>query len=232
MVGKIPTSEFVCAIDGAGLSTFGGGFVVGLARAETGLEELGLEQGVVVGDRQHSPVELGAERVALVEMEITEVDVPRQLLLAEAIQLEVVDAYVVAFPHADIELHASLVDDVVEAEIVFSAEDGAVLGGRPGRIESQRRIDRSLEVRAAHVEVIGDGARDVERLGLERLTRLEDYFCLFPARSVFNGLLTIATPDCTARVQQTQQNDEPQTHSRLLKTRPASSPVERGRAMI
>ena len=74
--------------------------------------------------------------------------------LAEAVELEVVDAHVAALGHAEAEFDAALVDDVVEAEVIFGTEQRAV-GYRCARgVDAQQRGDVALEVSATHVEAI------------------------------------------------------------------------------
>ncbi len=100
----------------------------------------------------------------------------------------------IALAHADIEFHAGLVDDVVETEIVFTAEHRSVRLGRPGGVDAQYRVDGSLKICAAHVEEIGNGAGEFERLGLERLAGFEHRLRFFLARTVLDRFLTVAAP--------------------------------------
>ena len=133
--------------------------------------------------------------------------------LAEAIQLEVVDAHVIALAHADVEFHARLVDDVVETEVVFAAEHGAVRSGGAGGVDAQHGLDVTLEIGAAHVEVVGNGAGDLERFGLERLAGLEHRLGLLLARPVLDRLCTVPAPQRASRVQKAQKQDQPKAHS-------------------
>ena len=72
------------------------------------------------------------------------------------------------------------------------------------------------------------------RFRFESLARLEHGLGVSFARAVLDGLFTVAAPQRATGVQQTQQNDEPQTHSRLLQTsdNPSKQPRSQGRAMI
>ena len=70
----MPTSAIFLAIERAGLATFGLSSMMCEAEPDAAFEALGLEERVRVGERQHAPVELGAESVAGVEIEIAEAD--------------------------------------------------------------------------------------------------------------------------------------------------------------
>jgi len=128
----------------------------------------------------------------------------------EAIELEIVDAHVAAVTHAEVELHAALVDLVVESEVVLGAQQRA--GRGLVRIEPDLGDHRGGEVGATHVEVVGQRARDLERFGLEYLARLEHRLGLGGTRFVVDRLLGVLAHDGAARAQQTQHKDEPKAH--------------------
>src|SRR6187551_1739024 len=209
-------------IDGARLTTFGSEIENGEAEPQAPFEPVGLDGRVRIVERQRAPVELGTESVAGVKIEITEADGVREDHFAEAIELEVVDAHVVALAHAQVELHASLVHHVVETEVVFTAQHSTVGRDRAGRIDAHHRGDVTLEIGAAHPEMVVDRARDLVRLGLEHFARLENGLGFFLAWPVFNGFFAILAHDGTPDIQYTKQTDERQAHSQLLTQ--ASSP--------
>ena len=97
-------------------------------KSEAAFETIGLEHRTRVREREHAPVQLGAKVGALREDEITKDDGLRQCPFAETVELEVIDAHVVALAQADVELHAALVDLVVEPEVVLAAEQRAADG--------------------------------------------------------------------------------------------------------
>ena len=146
----------------------------------------------------------------------------------------------VAFAHAEIELHARLFDLVVEAKVILGQELSALR--KHGRRQRRRRDDddgrkRRVEAHAgfgsppkgseAHVEAVGDGTGELEGLGLEHLAGLEHGLRLFLARSVLDRFFTVTAPQRASRVQKAQQQDQPKAHSWLRKR-----PWIQGRAMI
>src|SRR5436190_3879711 len=213
-------------LERAGLTTFGSEIENGEAEPQAPFEPVGLYGRVRIAERQRAPVELGTESVTSVKIEIAEADGVRESHFAEAIELEVVDAHVVALAHTQVEFHAALIDHIVEAEVVFAAQHRTV--GRDGtrRIDAHHRGDIALEIGAAHPEMIVERARNLERLGFEDLARFEHGPGLFRARPVFNGFFAILAHDGAADIQHTKKTNERQAHSQLLTQ--ASSPEDTG----
>ncbi len=77
-VGKMPTSESASRLSVPGSLPSACASMMCMPRPSAGFESLGLEQRIRVGERQHAPVELGAEQVAFLEIEVAEIDVARQ----------------------------------------------------------------------------------------------------------------------------------------------------------
>jgi hypothetical protein len=185
-------------------------------QAETAFEAVGMHERVRVRQREHAPVELAAEVGAFGKREVTEHDVARQRLFLETVQLEVIDAHVVVLAQADVELHAPLVDLVVEAEIILAAERAAF--DAHGRVEPQQGGHGSREIGAAHVEVIGERARDLERLRLQCLAGLELGLGAGLLRTVVDRLILVGAHDGAPGIQQAQRDDQRESHSRLQRT--------------
>src|SRR5205085_5363891 len=91
----------------AGLTAFGPEIENVGAEAQAPFDAVVLDDRIGVVERQGAPVELGTKMVAGGKVEIAEADGIGEDHFAEAIELEVVEAHVVALAQAEIEFHAS-----------------------------------------------------------------------------------------------------------------------------